>query len=355
MSRQIIWLAGLTLSVLTAAATAEPYLAIRAGMDCGGCHTNPTGGGQRNAFGYVYAQTVLAREAATGAASVWNGQLGEHLRLGGNFRVAASQTDVDDADTNLEFATERATVFLSAELTPELTVYADQQVAPGGSLNREAWVQYRRERFSLKAGRLFLPFGWRLEDDTAFVRQVSGVNMLQGDDGVELGWADAGWSAQLAVTNGNGGGGERDDGKQFTARIVRHAQSYSVGASVLDNTTDNIDRRGYALFAGLNTGPVAWLVEYDRIEDDGAAFEAEQDIVHLEANWLAAPGHNVKFTVERIDDDATGEVDDRYGVVYELSPFPFAQLRLGVRTRDSDNPLGFRNSDEGFIELHGFF
>ena len=38
---------------------AEPYLAVYKGMHCSGCHSHPAGGGKRNAYGNVFAQSEM--------------------------------------------------------------------------------------------------------------------------------------------------------------------------------------------------------------------------------------------------------------------------------------------------------
>lgn len=334
---------------------AEPYLAVRAGMDCAQCHVNPTGGGARNAFGNIYSQTQLTAETVT-LPQPWTGKLAQLLNVGANARYSAKQSDVSGVDTNLEFATEQFTVYLGAEILDRLTVYVDQQVAPGGSLNREAWMKLKFGDFYVKAGRMFLPFGWRLQDNSSFVRQVSGINMLQGDDGAEIGWHKGNLVAQLAVTNGNGGGAERDDGKQFTARFARVGQGWQAGFSLVDNNTDTLDRSGGGVFAGLKTGEVSWLLEYDRLEDNPEiGLTDEIDVIFLEANWQITRGHNLKLTAEQIEFHLDPDEQQRYSAVYEYTPLPFAQLRLGYRVRDSDADNAFLNSDQAFLELHGFF
>ncbi len=147
-------------------AWAEPYFAVREGMDCSQCHINPTGGGARNGFGNVFAQNQLAEQTVT-LPQPWTGQLAGIVNVGANARFSATQSDVDDADTNLDFATEQFSIYLGVDVHERLTIYVDQQVAPGGSLNREAWLQLKWGDFYLKAGRMFLPFGWRLQDNSA--------------------------------------------------------------------------------------------------------------------------------------------------------------------------------------------
>ncbi len=336
------------------AAWAEPYLAVREGLACSACHVNPTGAGLRTPFGNAYAQQTLPDMPAS--EPTWTGSVLERFALGANARFAARQTELDDRDDNLEFGVDRASLYLGVELVPPVSLYLDQQVAPGGSLNREAWARLEVGEWYLKAGRLFLPLGWRLEDDTAFVRQVTGVSMEQGDDGLEIGLERPGLSWQLAVTNGNGGGAEADDGKLFSTRAALIRSRWQAGLSVLRNDTDRTDRTVVGAFAGLRTGPVTWLAEYDHVDedaDDGG--QEEQAVGLLEANLRLQRGHNLKVTAEGHWFD--GDRDDRYRFsgVYEYFPWAFTQVRLGVRARDSDSPAAEENGEEAFLQLHVFF
>ena len=70
-------------------------------------------------------------------------------------------------------------IYGNITLIPNLfSFYLDQRVAPGGSSNREAYARLDllKQGLYFKAGQFFLPYGLRLEDDTAFIRQVPGIN-----------------------------------------------------------------------------------------------------------------------------------------------------------------------------------
>src|SRR6185436_9388326 len=109
------------------------------------------------------------------------------------------------------FDVEEARAFLDVAVIPgRLSVYVDLLIAPGTSENREANVRFwlRESELYVKAGKMYQPFGWRLEDDNSFVRQASGINMTVPDNGVEVGWDHGPYTMQLAVANGTGGGPE---------------------------------------------------------------------------------------------------------------------------------------------------
>src|ERR1700730_3668227 len=181
----------LALCLAAARARAEPYLAVQLGLKCGQCHVNPTGGGLRTTFGDTIAQTVLPARHLDTALDNWTGQVDPDLRGGGDCRFDASVTQLPHARSIQQFAVEQTRVYLEADVIPNrLLAYVDEQVAPGGALNREAYVMYwsATHDCSFKAGQIYLPFGLRLQDQTAFILTATGVNMTTPDQGVELGW-----------------------------------------------------------------------------------------------------------------------------------------------------------------------
>ena len=130
-------------------------------------------------------------------------------------------SDVPNQSSTNDFAMEEARAYLDFGVIPNrLSVYIDQRFAPGNSTNLEANIRYwiTENSFYVKAGRMYLPFGYRFEDDNAFVRQLSGINMQAPDEGVEFGFENGSWTTQLALSNGTAGAPEVDNGKQIMAR-----------------------------------------------------------------------------------------------------------------------------------------
>ena len=348
-------LLGAACTLLAAHGWAEPYLAVRSGLPCSSCHVNATGGGLRTAFGNAYGRTELSISPLMSHPEEFAIPLPAALRVGGNARYSARQFDLEDTDGDLEFNTDRVTLYGYVQLNDALGLYVDQQVAPGGSLNRETWARLMVGQWYLKAGTLFLPYGWRLEDDTAFVRESTGINFSSADEGVEVGYDSASWQLQLAVTNGAGGGGEVDDGKFFTLRGSWINALGQIGLSAGRNNTDFADRTLYGVFAGFNTGPVTWLLEYDRVEDEAAGVEDfKLDLALLEANWLVARGHNIKLSLEHQAVDGEDRDRLRSSLVWEFFPWSHTQFRSGIRSRNSDDQT-FPEGEEYFLQLHVYF
>lgn len=349
---------------------AEPYLAVKTGFKCSTCHVNPTGGGKRNKFGNIYGQTqfVTKHEPGKGEKSLSqmlrDGELNDILAIGTDVRINANYTSTPNQDDSFEFELQDAQAYGELRLLPnQLTLYVDEQFAPSGASNREAYGLYRSEDQSLyvKVGKMFLPFGWRLEDDNAFIRQVTGINMNAPDTGVEGGIEKGSWVINMAITNGSSGGAETNTGKQYSLRGEFVRGIWRLGASYNYNDgEDDADRAMQNVFFGLRTGPVAWLGEYDLIQDDSLA--GLTDTKHtatglLEANITPAQGHNLKLTYEHLDPDTDIDEDERnrYSLVYELTPFRFSQLRGGLRINEGIPQNDQQNADEFFVQQHFYF
>jgi hypothetical protein len=352
----------LGLCMAASAAHAEPYLAVQLGLKCGQCHVNPTGGGLRTTFGDIFAQTVMPAEHLDTALDNWTGQVGTpYLRAGGDLRFDASVTQVPHANSLQQFDLEQMRVYGEAEVIPNrLLAYVDEQVAPGGALNREAYLVYwsAAHDWYVKAGQMYLPFGLRLQDQTAFILTATGINMTTPDQGVEFGWEHGPWDAQFTVSNGTAGGAVSGNGKEYGAQVAFVESRWRFGLAANRNDQPGGAKTSYGVFGGLRTGPISWLAQGEIIDDQSIAQGYGRELASLvEANWLIARGNNLKITQEFLNPNRAvpnGE-ENRWSVVYELTPIQFLQVRMGLRRNDGIPQDNAEHQRLFFVQLHGFF
>ena len=347
------------LALLPRSARAEPYLAVQQGSKCVACHVNPTGGGLRNAFGIVFAENVMPATGLPAAGPVWTGDIGDFLRFGGDLRASWTRDDVPGNAVQHATGVDQLRLYADVTLVPQrLDLYVDEGLAPGNARYLEAYARLSdaASGLYLKGGQFYLPFGWRLQDQTAFVREVSGISMTTPDTGVELGYEVSNWSAQLDLSNGvaNAGSG---GGHQVVGQLVWVQPRYRVGGAASLTHSQAGDRRVVGLFAGLRSGPIAWLGEADLVRDGGYPEGTRSKVAALgEVDWAIRKGHNVKLAAEYYDPDRAVREDQqtRWSLLYEWTPLPFLQLRAGYRRYRGIPQSDFDNRRTLFLELHGF-
>lgn len=352
-------LLALILIVIEQNAQAEPYFAVQKGMQCSSCHSNPAGGGKRTTYGNVFTQSELA-DRRLGNGKAWTGDVTKWLSIGGDLRASFVDTDTPNRDDTSDFDFNRGTLYLEATLIPNrLSIYVDEQFSPNDFENREFYLRFnsRDTKWFLAAGDFYLPYGLRLQDDTAFVRQATGINFANTDRGLHGGYNAGPWSVIASFTDGSGAG--RDSAGDQISLVSSYVQpTWRAGVSINTNNDDAGDRTMFGIFGGLKTGPVAWLAEIDSISDDispGVTADAYAGLI--EANWTVWGKHNLKFSYDFLDPnrDISEDQQVRFSLVWEYSPFQFFQARAGYRLYDGIPQVDAQNRKVFFAELHGFF
>ena len=338
-------------------AMAEPYLAIQQGYKCGTCHVNPTGGGLRNDFGTVFSENTLPQYSLPSGFPVWSGRVFKFLRIGADLRTSRSETAAPNLPSDRQSGLEQLRAYANVSLIPDrLEYYVDESLAPGNARPNEYYGRYSdpKHGWYLKGGQFYLPFGWRLQDNTAFVRELSGIGMTTPDRGFELGLELPEWSAQLDYSRGEANISV-GSGHQVTGQVVWIHNDWRVGTAASFTQSVFGNREVEGLFAGRRVGPVALLGELDLIRDKGfPGGERRLTAALAEADWAFHKGHNLKLTAELYDPDRSVSNDQqaRWSAVYEYTPIPFVQLRAGLRRYRGIPQNDLENRRLLFLELH---
>ena len=372
LSKKIFtWLlSGILLSciLISFSIKAEPYLAIKNNLQCAACHVNPNGGGLRNDFGRIYGQNLLPAKAS-GYDSTKLARLTQYLSIGADSRFNANfeKTDQEAENTSKGFEVSSAQLYLNIQIPNSgLSFYIDQQVAPGSAINREALVMYQFKKNDLfdgsyiKAGKLFLPYGLRIEDDSAFIRQATGMNFDNSDNGVEYGINHQNTSANFYVSNGTSQSSNNDDSLLYGMRVEHLFSKFRLGASaVLNDGEQQVQMLN--LYGGSTWRDFTFLAEVDYITIERANSVNQQDISQLatlaEVNYQWRQGWNLKLTAEYFDPDQDVNEDEqtRFSFITEYTPISNVQLRLGLRLKQDIPQKPQQNSDLLFIQSHFYF
>ena len=112
----------------------------------------------------------------------------------------------------------------------------------------------------LKAGKILLPYGYRIWDDNAFIRAATGFTYSSPDLGLEIGLEPKNISASIATT--------MDQFSGLAAWVSRHGRIGLSWQKQINGLSDGFDTRMFGLFSGLHAGRLTLLAEVDQIEWD---------------------------------------------------------------------------------------
>lgn len=355
-------LLGLFVALCAPTTIAEPYLAFKNNMFCSACHINPIGGGARNSYGAYYGTNVLPQTA--GSLTQFDaGSISDGLRLGANFRANYTQNNSENSEDTSSFETQSGQVYIILQpKDSRFSLYIDEQLAPGTALNREAFILTKlNTTSSLKVGKLMLPYGIRLEDDTAFIRQSTGFNFDNSDNGVEYDLQTSHMFISAAISNGSSGLTNNDKGLSYLTRVEYLGNNWRLGVSGVYNDADLGARTQANIFGGFNLFGLTFLAEVDHIKDKSISHtpgtNEEQRIGFFEINRELSKGINLKITIEYLDPDTNINQNQRtrHSILMEYTPFANLQVRTGLR-KGEDIPQKINgNYTTAFAQLHFYY
>ena len=358
---------GLVLTPVVAV-EAEPYLSVRTGLKCASCHVNRSGGGGRNAFGNIWAQTQLPMQSAPIRQRGLNDWLsiGLDLRALGSWSIAKGEAVKDQPTTAFEITD--AQVQLEARLIGDrVALYVDQTLGPDRAVAREAFGLIERLPLNgyAKVGKFMLPFGWRLWDDGEFIREETGFTYRTPDIGVELGVEPGPLSLFVALSNGSAGTAEGDSRKMLSSSAAVVFRHFRVGASGSHNRSSDLSTNLVGGFAGVTLGPVTVLGEIDAVFDsfdDPARDDNDEIVAFVEGDLLVHKGVNVKVTHGFHDPTANLRAssvslaeDQRARTRVGVEVFPVSFVQVSAFYVRHDNAGQGTDLDRVTLELHLHF
>ncbi len=375
--------------LVASSAWAEPYIAVREGYRCSGCHTNITGGGKRTDIVSVHPRQLLHYPMFLGTFAKpldhFSGEVNKYIGIGADVRFSETATFQDRGsngrvDNNKVFRgrlesnsldTTEAVAYLEVRLIPDhLSFYLDQRFAPNTD-TREVFGLLRGLPANgfIKAGRMFLPYGLQLQDDSAFIRggrngsATTNFSFNTRQSGLEVGIEPGPYSAIVAVSDGSAG--DRDVWVTGTVSaiwtdlpIVRNVL-LGGSAAHMGGSSENTE---FGFFGGTNLGPVTGLAEADFLNTRTSTSNGNQGtfIAYGELDYLLFGWMNVKAAIDYADDDGdlSSRADDSENrVSFGLEPFlnRFVQTRLFYRIGNGVRSMANHNQNVLLAELHLFF
>jgi hypothetical protein len=248
-------------------------------------------------------------------------------------------------DENLLDITE-GNFYIEVNLIPDrLTLYFDQMVSPNPG-NRESFALLRGfpGNTYFKFGKILLPYGFRLWDDEAFIRETTGFTYSDSEIAAEIGLEPGKFSAYMAIT-----------AKQVSGLTVWTNRHSRIGLS-WQKSIDGSANRMFGTFAGINAGRFTILGEVDQIEFEGSF---KQRAYFAELNFLLFQGYNFRFSYHLFDRNLAVPIErdgqERISIGIEAFPFQFFQVSAYYNINHFI-PQNFQlNQDTFVLELHFFF
>lgn len=284
----------------------------------------------------------------------FKGRITPYLAVGADLRLHnLSTTQRPRANA---FTVREGNLYVAIDPMKHLTLYIDTDLA--NLVNREAvgLIHDLPAGLWVKFGRLNLPYGLRLADDSAFIRNDLGFSFAAQDIGIELGLEPGPFTLAAGFTNGVGGGATDDNNAKAVSWFSEwRSRLFRLGGSFHYNNAATVRMVTGGGHLGFHVGPFALLGEFDlqRVRNKVAGTDRTVYASYAEANYRLIQGLTLRGIYDGIDDQLAGAgLHHRISVGMELFPIPFLETNLLYRMRIGSGNL---DDDQVLLVLHGFF
>ena len=351
-------------------AFALPRFAVQNGSSCMACHVNPTGSGLRNDYGsnIVALEDLPFKRWQAKGDEDWDGTIGDHLQVGGDFRVQGIQYG-NTADT-----TRKSAVFpMQAEVYTYLELHENAGIftkLSAKSSETEFWGLFKvlPQNGWIRVGQTLPNYGIRLDDHTSFFRygnmSKTGVG-LDYQEGFQLFWSKKSSLIEFGLPFGNGflftasGGTPLNSGSQemknFTSQLyfARSFEKFAPMFSINFMKEDDLSLMGIA--GGISFSKFTWTFELDKAENliDGKKSYAYYD----ELAWEIKQGIHLIAKYDFFDPDEkllTGAIS-RYTLGVELFPLNVLEVKIQARLSEVDKNGFIQPDPEYLVQFHTWF
>lgn len=373
-ARSLFVLAAFVLALLPSEARAFSWMVRHGYTNCAQCHVDPSGGGLLTEYGRAQGE-ILLRTVYQERGSDWEpGEvkdflwgvvpLPDWLQLGGASRSSVLGSGGTgrfiqmQADLRGAVEVEGIVGYGSIALAEEGAQGALITTAPNMNVvSREHWVGYEATRSLLvRAGRMPIPFGIRIDEHTQFVREITDTDINDGQQhGVAAAYNKPNWRTEVMGIVGN---------LQLSPDPFRERggagffewmpdSNLAVGMSGLYGTREldpvlfvERTRQAYGIMGRYSPiTPVAIAVEANALLEDRADESLTGHTGLVQLDYMPIQGVHVEATGEWYtlgDDEATGAW---LGAVWYFAPH--MDLRVDVLKR-----WGFGATEMGLAQLH---
>lgn len=276
--------------------------------------------------------------------------IGEHIQFGFDGRTSFFAAEEPRRNTFIQM---QGDLYVTTELSPEFRVHFSKGLYEDFELMTIAHVLPAHG--FVKVGRFTPPYGLRLADHTAFVRDRQGFDVRWRETGIEIGFHPERWSAAIALTNGNREVVDNDERKAATGRAdvrlrVGDLRTLLGGTGRWRGSETGDDEWTGGGYAGLALGPVSVLSEVGLRSRGVGALTS-----FVEFAVLVTRGVTLRVAHDYQDPDVdlqTGH-DERF--VGGVEWVPVGALQILANARVDRERRGLPEGVEADLQLHVFY